>query len=325
MVLDAWMYTRNRTMLQRYLPLVVNTIDFFRQHYKGRDEHGKMVVFPTQALETYWCAWEGSHGANTWVDPTPANCPVNDHPTVSSLHVLMEKALQLPADVIRSHRATWTAFQAILPRVPLIEEDGVVRVSPYETYPRAQHIGNGETPELYSTHPNRYFTVGRRLLGGRDIAPSIQCMTNSSRQTCRNAMANEGWNQGVMNAALLGLTELAQKMVLERALTPPAPGYRFPAFAPHFQDSEPSSDHWANMMTAVQWMILQPADDEAGSSLLFAAWPCAWDVDFKLAAPMATVVEGSLKGGKLRSLTVSPAANRHLIRVRNCSAAQGAG
>jgi hypothetical protein len=74
------------------------------------------------------------------------------------------------------------------------------------------------------------------------------------------------------------------------------------------------------MMTALQWMILQPADDEAGSSLLFAAWPCEWDVDFKLAAPMATTVEGVLKGGKLMTLTVTPAAHRSLIHNQlNCS------
>eukprot|EP01052_Picozoa_sp_SAG31_P032849 SAG31_NODE_3646_length_4030_cov_2.435767_1_plen_1076_part_00 len=319
MVLDMWAYSRNRTMLQRYLPLVVNTIDFFRQHYPARDKQGKMVVFPTQALETYWCAWEGSHGARTYVEPTPENCPTNDHPTVSSLHVLMEKALWLPDDFVGRHRAEWVQFQSILPPVPLIEEDGVLRVSPYETYPRAQRIGNGETPELYSSHPNRYFSIGRHLFGARDISPSIQCMINSSRQTCRNAMANQGWNQGLMNAALLGLTGQAQQMVLERALTPPSPGYRFPAFAPHFQDSEPSSDHFANMMTAVQWMLLQPADDEAGSSVLFAAWPCSWDVSFKLMAPMATIVEGVLKGGKLQTLTVTPAAHRPLVHVLNCS------
>ena len=280
---------------------------------------GLRQVFPTQALETYWCAWEGSHGANTWVEPTQANCPTNDHPTVSSLHVLMEKALRLPDELVGGHREEWLAFQSILPPVPLIEEDGVLRVSPYETYPRAQRIGNGETPELYSSHPYRYFSVGRKLLGGRDISPSVQCMTNSSRGTCRNGMSNEGWNQGLMNAALLGLTNEAQRMVLERALTQPSPGYRFPAFAPHFQDSAPSSDHFANMMTALQWMILQPADDEAGSSVLFAAWPCSWDVDFKLAAPMATTVEGVMKGGKLLTLTVTPAAHRSLIHVLNCS------
>ena len=80
------------------------------------------------------------------------------------------------------------------------------------------------------------------------------------------------------------------------------------------------------MTTALQW-ILQPADNAAGSSLLFAAWPCesrvsGWDVDSKLAAPMATV-ESVLKGGKLLTLTVAPPANRRLIHVMlNCSRAE---
>ena len=34
-------------------------------------------------------------------------------------------------------------------------------------------------------------------------------------------------------------------MTLQRALTPPATGYRFPAFAPHFQDYEPSEVRFA--------------------------------------------------------------------------------
>ena len=46
--------------------------------------------------------------------------------------------------------------------------------------------------------------------------------------------------QGLLNAALLGRAEKAARMTLQRALTPPATGYRFPAFAPHFQDYEPS-------------------------------------------------------------------------------------
>ena len=108
-----------------------------------------------------------------------------------------------------------------------------------------------------------------------------------------------------MNAALLGLTEMAQRMVLERASISPAQGFRFPAFAPHEQDFEPSADHFANMNAAVNWMLLQPADDADGSALLFAAWPCEWDVDFKLAAPMATTVEGVLRGGHLQSMKVN--------------------
>ena len=43
-----------------------------------------------------------------------------------------------------------------------------------------------------------------------------------------------------MNAALLGLTEIASSNVLARAKTAPATGYRFQGFAPHEQDYEVS-------------------------------------------------------------------------------------
>ena len=60
------------------------------------------------------------------------------------------------------------------------------------------------------------------------------------------------------------------------------------------------------MNTAYQWMVLQPADDADGSMLLFAAWPCHWDVEFKLHGPRNTTVMGDLKNGELRSLVVIP-------------------
>ena len=42
-------------------------------------------------------------------------------------------------------------------------------------------------------------------------------------------------------------------------------------------------------------MLLSPADDglAAGGALLFPAWPCAWDADFKLRAPRAS---GQIEG-----------------------------
>jgi hypothetical protein len=42
-----------------------------------------------------------------------------------------------------------------------------------------------------------------------------------------------------MDAALLGLGPEARAFVVARARTPPAPGYRFPAFMPHEQDYPP--------------------------------------------------------------------------------------
>ena len=194
--------------------------------------------------------------------------------------------------------------------------------SPYETYDveGTRHLSNSETPELYSTHPFRFFTLGRARAGAVDIAPSLHCLLNSTRRTCRNADANTGWTQGLLNAALLGRAPLAAARVLERSASPPAAGYRFPAFAAHYQDYEPSEDHLANMNTALQLMLLAPADDglAAGGALLFPAWPCAWDVDFKLAAPRNTVVSGRLVGGKLEALTVEPPERKAAINVLEC-------
>ena len=54
-----------------------------------------------------------------------------------------------------------------------------------------------------------------------------------------------------------------------------------------------------------------------GSAVLLPAWPCEWDVSFKLAAPAGAVVEGSLKQGKL-SYTVEPESRASFITARAC-------
>ena len=330
MALEHYLYTGDEDAARRYLPLVNLTLAFFAQHYNRTADGGQLDIFPTQALETYWCL-DGANGTNKppfgpW---DRSHCPANDHPTVAGLRVLCERAQRLPDAVLGAGRAAatrarWAALLDALPPVPLTVEDGLTTVAPYEGYARGQgpaaNIRNCETPELYSTHPFRYFTLGTHLLGAkRDLTPSQVCANGTStRQTCRNVEQNGGWTQGILNAALLGDTAMASRMLLERANTQPAKGYRFPGFAPHEQDYEPSADHFANMQAAMQWMLLQPADDGEGSALLFASWPCAWDVRFSLRAPRATTVAGELRGGKLVSLAVTPAERRDAIVVVNC-------
>ena len=227
MILDHWLYTQNMTALQRFFPIVSATLDFFANHHKNRTAAGEMVIWPTQALETYWCAWKPyfDHTSNQ------SNCIVNDHPTVVALHVLTERALQLPLSVgTAKERAQWSQMRAILPPVPLIEENGIVSVSPYGSYPINNHLHNGETPEMYSVHPYRYFSVGRSKLGvQRDLSPAQNCLKYGGkvRTTCANAQKNGGWTQGLMNAALLGDAASASASALGRAQTPPGRGYRF--------------------------------------------------------------------------------------------------
>lgn len=109
-----------------------------------------------------------------------------------------------------------------------------------------------------------------------------------------------------MDAALLGLADDAVRLVSERARTPPAPGYRWEGFAPAQYDYAPVSELYAGLASATNWMLLQPGDDAAGTYVLLPAWPCAWDVDFVLWAPLATRVAVRLEGGRVANFSVEP-------------------
>jgi hypothetical protein len=56
-------------------------------------------------------------------------------------------------------------------------------------------------------------------------------------------------------------------------------------------------------MTALQMMILQSDGQELR---VLPAWPSNWDVQFKLHAPMGTVVQGEFAGGKLIYVRTEP-------------------
>jgi hypothetical protein len=65
-------------------------------------------------------------------------------------------------------------------------------------------------------------------------------------------------------------------------------------------------------MIGLQEMLMQTNDRK---TYLFPAWPRDWDVDFKLHAPYQTVLEGSYRDGKLKSLKVTPQERRKDIEV----------
>jgi hypothetical protein len=132
---------------------------------------------------------------------------------------------------------------------------------------------------------------------------------------------------GIMAAALLGLSEQAWGMVNDRAVQPPPPGYRFPAFAQHYQDYEPSADHYANMNSALTMMLLQDGGHTDGDGdaaiVLLPAWPCGLPVAFKLWGPLNTSVEAEYDGnGTLVSLDVQPPSRRSAVQLANCVPAQ---
>ena len=108
-------------------------------------------------------------------------------------------------------------------------------------------------------------------------------------------------------------------MVVDRAInSPPDAGYRYPAFAPHLQDSEPSADHYANLMTAVQAMLLQAGGDAEDTLVLLPAWPCEVDVSFKLWGARGTAVNVVYANKTLVALDVQPPERARAVRWANC-------
>ena len=202
---------------------------------------GKMVFHPTQALETWQCpGWP--------VDPT--DCPTNDMPTVAGLHMVLEKLLQLPAALASAaQKATWAGLKNRIPNLPS-SADGVHMACEDCTLggtgPGSHKKTNCENPELYAVHPYRLATAAR--------GDAAALRSAKAAFAVRGNKGDAGWFQTGMDAALLGLAADATKFVTARALTAPALGYRFPAFAPHEQqDYGPSADHFANFQVG-RWV-----------------------------------------------------------------------
>jgi hypothetical protein len=159
---------------------------------------------------------------------------------------------------------------------------------------------NRENPELYAVFPYRLFGLGKPDL---DIGRATY--------EARDFRETGGWQQDSIQAALLGLTQEARKMVAHNFSTK-NPRMRFPAFwGPNF-DWTPDQDHGNVAMIAMQRMLLQFEGDRM---TLFPAWPKEWDVEFRLWGPRRTSVEGIWRGGKLEKLTVTPEARRKDLTI----------
>jgi hypothetical protein len=66
-------------------------------------------------------------------------------------------------------------------------------------------------------------------------------------------------------------------------------------------------------MTAVQSLLMQT---EGRTIHLLPAWPQDWNAEFKLHAPLRTIVSGRVEAGRLILLDVQPADRRADVVVR---------
>jgi len=279
MMLDYYDHTADREFLrQTALPFAREILAFFDQHYPTNAQ-GKLVMHPSQALETRW------------------RC-TNAAPELAGCIAVTERLLAMPAELTpASERELWQRLRAKLPPLPLREINGRKALAPAEFFADKRNI---ENPELYAVFPFRLFAFNRT---NADWA-----LTALEHRADRG---HSGWRQDDIFMAYLGLTDGVRKAVVSRARSHD-PNERFPAFWGPNYDWTPDQDHGGVLMKACQAMLLQT---DGQKIFLLPAWPKEWNVEFKLHAPQQTVVEGVYRDGKVQSLRVTPEARRADLTV----------
>ena len=277
MILETERY--NGQDIQVYMPLIESSLNFFKEHYiylakqrgaKSLDANGHLVLYPGSGAETYKMAY-------------------NSTATIAGLKTVLQRLLELKS-ASTAQKENWQGMLNTIPPISFREFNGKTTISPAKTWAR---INNTESPQLYPVFPWGIYGVGK---AGLDTAIN----TYQYDTDVLKFRSHTGWKQDNIFAGRLGLTEEAARLT---KLKLKDSGRRFPAFwGPGF-DWTPDHNWGGSGMIGLQEMLMAC---DGKKIILFPAWPKDWDVHFKLYAPYQTTVEGTLKGGKLIQLIVTP-------------------
>lgn len=300
-MLERYAFTQDEAFVRETLvPLVAPLLAFYDQYWKVRDANGKIRFTPSQSLESFWDT-------------------VNPMPEIAGLRFVLPRMLALPRNLTTTEqRARWTRLLELLPPVPVRAVNGVEELKKHWSMkdergivrePRAKlngeellvaalemdRVHNTENPELYCIFPYRLYGIGKDDL-------------ELARRTYefRVRRLNYGWCQDSIQAAFLGLGDDAARQVARRAAAR-SKIHRFPAMWGPNSDWVPDQDHGNNLMTTLQYMLLQT---DGGKIRVLPAWPKKWDVSFRLHGAGKTVVECVYRGGKIETLHVTPEERR---------------
>ena len=263
-----------------YMPFIEQSLIFFDKHYRLRqkmrngnelDENGKLVIYPSTSCESY-------RGAKNPTD------------LISGLKACLQSLLLLDEkDVPLEKKQYYQQFLESIPNYSLEEQNGMKFIKPAETWIRES---NQELPQFYPLFPFNQFQLGDREIqyfkNAYQVAPAFRKGTVIS------------WHQDGIQFARMGMTKEAADYNTRKLRDSER---RFPTFWGPGHDWVPDHNWGGSGMIGLQEMLMQTIGDKI---VLLPAWPKEWDVDFKLHAPQNTIVECSLKKGKVQYINVTP-------------------
>jgi hypothetical protein len=275
------------------VPFADALITFYDQHYP-RDADGKIRMEPAQSLETYQL---------TAVDPTP---------DIAGLRSVIPRLLSLRLGLVPAlaQRNAWSRTLHDLPELPKGttvangktppngegDKNGTEIILPAKKYDSTR---NSENPELYVAFPYRLYGVGK---------PDLKLAIDTFN--ARRFPQNTCWGQDGTESAVLGLTSVAQKAVIAEFTN--YGDQRFPWFWKAAHDWIPDLDNGGSGMITLQEMLMQT---DGKHIYLLPSWPSGWSADFKLHAPMSTIVEGRVENGKVVQMIVTPKSRARDVTV----------
>jgi len=280
MILDTERY--NSADISRYMPLIESSLVFFDEHFQywhkklngsSLNEEGKLVIYPSTALETYKMA----------ENPTPL---------IAGLKTVLSRMLELPEKYLdQQEKEKWRNYLERVPEISLMEKEGYTLIAPAKNWER---LSNQEFPQMYPVFPYNQYGLGKA-----DLEVAINTWNHGADIPAQKG--SQCWFQSGIFCARMGLVEEARDYLEKKML---AQSKRFTAFweVPGF-DQWPDIDHGGAGMLNLQEMLLQT---DGKQIRVIPAWPMEWEVDFKLHAPYQTTIEGQVKNGDITFLDVTP-------------------
>lgn len=290
---NAWMNLQAHdvlgTDLGPDLDWIAGTVLFYDTFYRselrkrsGKElgDDGKLVMHPANGLEFVGDATNPIDGVAAFIRVTDS----------------LLKLDSIPASL----RGRLQEIRKTIPPLPVARRNGVMSLQPAKSW--GGEYNKWEPIEAYAYWPYRLIGVTNpsTIQLGRDTWDTIP------EDRARLCKLDYSWMANVANMAALASPEKAKERAIYKMANTAAPQSRFPAFFGPGHDWLPDFNWGGSGSTGIQEMLLAPEPGKDGKLHLFPAWPAEWDVEFKLHAPGKTLVEASLKDGKLVSLKVTP-------------------